>query len=198
MKKGIYVLLVPILLLTIVGIFAFKAKNGKVETSETSVKTEILDTKAEGIKWVSIEEAEKLNKTAPKKIMIDLYTDWCSWCKVLDQKTYSDPKVYEYVNTNFYAVKLNAEQKESVVFQGKTYALNPALGKVGVNQLAYDLGNSNGRIGYPTIVFLDEKLVKLETDAGYKEVPAMLSKLKFYGDNNYKTMNWQQYQQSAQ
>jgi thioredoxin-related protein len=190
MKKGIYVILAPMVLLIIVSVFAFKEKAiTKTETTKTSSQ------QAQEVNWISLEEAEKLNKTAPKKFLIDLYTNWCGWCKVMDQKVYSDAKVYEYINTNFYAVKLNAEQKESILFQGKTYAFNPALGKTGINQLAYDWGNTEGRIGYPTLVFLDENLVKLEADPGYKEVPQMLQKLKFYGDNKYKTMNWQQFQQ---
>lgn len=190
MKKGIYVILAPMVLLIIVSVFAFKEKAiTKTETTKTSSQ------QAQEVNWISLEEAEKLNKTAPKKFLIDLYTNWCGWCKVMDQKVYSDAKVYEYINTNFYAVKLNAEQKESILFQDKTYAFNPALGKTGINQLAYDWGNTEGRIGYPTLVFLDENLVKLEADPGYKEVPQMLQKLKFYGDNKYKTMNWQQFQQ---
>ena len=193
MKKGIYVILAPMVLLSIVGIFAFKEK--AITRSETTTTSEYSQPKSQSVNWISLEEAEKLNKTAPKKFLIDLYTNWCGWCKVMDQKVYSDAKVYEYINTNFYAVKLNAEQKESVIFQGKTYAFNPALGKTGINQLAFDWGSSEGRIGYPTLVFLDENLVKLEADPGYKEVPQMLQKLKFYGDNKYKTMNWQQFQQ---
>lgn len=193
MKKGIYVVLVPLVLLTIVGIFAFNEKTN-LET-KTNLITENKQPQSQGVNWISLAEAEKLNKTTPKKMLIDLYTDWCGWCKVMDQKVYSDAKVYEYINTNFYAVKLNAEQKDALTFNGKTFAFNPALGKTGIHQLAFDWGNTNGRIGYPTIVFLDENLVKLEADPGYKEVPQMLQKLKFYGENKYKSMNWQQFQQ---
>src|SRR4051812_40529956 len=81
---------------------------------------------ASGIKWMSITEAEKLSKDHPKKILIDVYTDWCRWCKQLDNSTYNDPAIIKYVNDNFYAVKLNAESKDKIVYQGKEYAFDPA------------------------------------------------------------------------
>ncbi|MBX7226742.1 MAG: DUF255 domain-containing protein [Chitinophagales bacterium] len=187
MKKGMYVFLIPILLFSIVGVISLKAKTHK----------EKVEPVAEGIKWITIEQAEQLSKSNPKKIMVDLYTSWCGWCKVLDEKTYSDPKVYNYINEHFYAVKFDAERKDDVVFQGKTYSFNPSLARNGCHQLAFDWGNTNSKIGYPTIVYLDENFVKLESDPGYKEVPAMIQKIKFYGSGSYKTMNWQQYQQSG-
>src|SRR5580700_4172641 len=62
-----------------------------------------------GIKWMSLSDADKLNQgPKKKKIFVDIYTDWCGWCKRLDATTYQDPKVVKYVNDNFYAVKLNA------------------------------------------------------------------------------------------
>ena len=69
-----------------------------------------------GIKWITLQEAEKLNKQKPKKIMVDLFTSWCGWCKQLDATTFQDAKVIEYVNQNFYAVKFNAERPDTIVF----------------------------------------------------------------------------------
>ncbi|MBP9152977.1 MAG: DUF255 domain-containing protein, partial [Flavobacteriales bacterium] len=68
----------------------------------------------EEIKWVSLEEADALRRTEPRKILIDVYTDWCGWCKKMDASTFKDPKVVAYINANYYAVKLDAEQKEPI------------------------------------------------------------------------------------
>ena len=45
---------------------------------------------AQDINWVSLEEALELQKKAPKKIMIDVYTVWCGPCKMLDKNTFQN------------------------------------------------------------------------------------------------------------
>ena len=50
---------------------------------------------ASEIKWLSITDAEKLMKKEPRKVIVDVYTDWCGWCKRLDATTYKDPAVVE-------------------------------------------------------------------------------------------------------
>jgi len=70
------------------------------------------------IKWYTLEEALEAQEKNDKKIFIDMYTDWCKWCKVMDQKTFTDQAVIQYMNENFYAVKFNAEQKEAINFLG--------------------------------------------------------------------------------
>ncbi|HMS53720.1 MAG TPA: DUF255 domain-containing protein, partial [Chitinophagales bacterium] len=66
------------------------------------------------VKWLTITEAEKAAKKKPKKIMIDVYTDWCGWCKKMDASTFKNPVVANYINQNYYAVKLNAERADSI------------------------------------------------------------------------------------
>ena len=75
---------------------------------------------AQKVKWYSFEEAVELNKTKPKKILVDVYTDWCGWCKKMDQNTFSHPVIAEYINKNFYAVKFDAESKEAIKFKEYT------------------------------------------------------------------------------
>jgi len=82
--------------------------------------------KNSAIHWLSIEEALKAQEDNPKKIFIDMYTDWCGWCKVMDQKTFADPSVIKTLNENFYAVKFNAEQTNPVKFNGRTYNFIPS------------------------------------------------------------------------
>ena len=53
------------------------------------------------VKWYSLEEAVALQKKKPKKIFIDMYTDWCGWCKRMDATTFTDPAVSAYLNENF-------------------------------------------------------------------------------------------------
>ena len=73
------------------------------------------------INWLSIEEASVLYQQNPKPMFIDVYTDWCGWCKRMDASTFQDASIAQYLNSNFYAVKLNAESSDSLRFMGKTY-----------------------------------------------------------------------------
>jgi uncharacterized protein YyaL (SSP411 family) len=47
----------------------------------------------EAVNWVTFEQAVELSKKDKRKVFIDVYTDWCGWCKVMDKNTFSDPKV---------------------------------------------------------------------------------------------------------
>lgn len=143
------------------------------------------------VKWHSIEEAFELTRKNPKKIMIDVYTDWCSWCKVMDSKTFSNQVIADYINNNFYAVKFNAEQKEDVVLNGKSYKYI-ASGKRGYNELAAQL--LNGQLGYPSIVFLDEKTNMIQPIQGYYEAKPFDQIVRFIGDDAYKTTKWEDFQ----
>ena len=70
-------------------------------------------TSANKMKWYTIEEVQALNEKDPKPILVDVYTDWCGWCKVMDRKTFANADVQAYIQENFYPVKFNAEQKSS-------------------------------------------------------------------------------------
>ena len=62
-------------------------------------------------------EALAAQEKEPKKIFMDVYTKWCGPCKMLDRNTFSDKKVIEFVNKNYYAVKFNAEGTEEITFE---------------------------------------------------------------------------------
>ena len=76
---------------------------------------------ADQIKWYTIEEAYKLNKLSPKPFFVDVYTDWCGWCKRMDATTFQDPSVAAYLNSYYYPVKFDAESKDTVQFLEKTF-----------------------------------------------------------------------------
>src|ERR1700733_13099854 len=80
--------------------------------------------KAEKLQWMTLKEAQQAMLKERKPILIDLYTDWCGWCKVMDKKTYTNAKVIAYLQQNFYTVKLNAETRDAVKWNEKTYNFN--------------------------------------------------------------------------
>lgn len=143
------------------------------------------------IKWYTFEEAVKKNKKKPRKIFIDVYTDWCGWCKKMDKETFLDPSVVEYINKNYYPVKFNAEQKEPVSFKGQEFvSTDPAKPKA-PHQLALALLKQELR--YPSYVILDGESEWLYKLKGYKTAEDLLPLLKYYGSDQYKVMSWSEF-----
>lgn len=144
--------------------------------------------KRPAIQWLSLEEAAALTKKEPRKILIDVYTDWCGWCKQMDKKTFTDPQVVAYVNEKFYAVKLDAEGREPITINGKTYQYNEQMR---AHEAALAL--LSGKMSYPTTVYLDEKLGIISPVPGYLEAPMFLTILKYFGENHYKQKTFAEY-----
>lgn len=175
---------------SITSIFAQQKKPVGTKTYNTSLSTtnaaESKVKSSQEINWISFEEAEKLMKSNPKKILVDVYTDWCGWCKVLDKKTYSNPDVIKYINENFYAVKFNAETKSSIKFMNQEWKFEPQYKS---NKLAVQL--MNGQMSYPTTVIIEEGFASVSPIPGFLEVPVMETILKFFGEGVYKTTSFE-------
>ena len=137
------------------------------------------------IHWMSWEEAVEANKLEPKKILVDVFTDWCHWCRVMDQKTFSKEDIITYVNQHFYAVKLNAEGKEDIQWNEQVFSYQ-ADGRRGSHQLASTL--LDGLMSYPSFVFLTEDYQKIRISKGFKPAVAFLEELKFAAEEQYKQM----------
>lgn len=146
---------------------------------------------APALKWYTWEEAVELNKTNPKKIFVDVYTDWCGWCKRMDKSTFSDSTVAAYMAANFYPVKLNAEQKADIQFNGQTFKYMDGGNGRGVHTLAYSL--LEGQMGYPSFVYLNEKYERIMISPGYKEPADIIKELKFASEEHYTRTTWEKY-----
>ena len=134
------------------------------------------------IKWMTVEEAFAATQKNPKKIFIDVYTDWCGWCKKMDRDTFDKAEIAEYMNKHFYAVKFNAEQKEDIVLGDQTFKFI-ANGRRGYHQLAAAL--MNGKMSYPTVVVLNEKFKLLQPIPGYRDQTEMKKVLEFFALNQH-------------
>jgi thioredoxin-related protein len=148
-----------------------------------------------GIKWVNFNEAVKLNKAHPKKIFVDVYTSWCGWCKRMDADTYTDPTVIDYINKNFYAVRLDAETRDTFYFNDHTFVNAYPVGTRGaVNELASSM--LDGKLGYPTTVYFDEKFNRIQYIQSYMAKDVFLPIIHYFGDDKYKTMSFDDYKKS--
>ena len=71
---------------------------------------------AQNIEWLSFEQAIAQFNKEPKDMFIDVYTNWCGWCKRMDQTTFKEPEVVKLLSGNYYCVKVNAEMRNDLIF----------------------------------------------------------------------------------
>jgi thioredoxin-related protein len=145
------------------------------------------------IKWYSIEEAAALNKKKKnkKKIFVDLYTSWCGWCKKMDSNTFTDPVIVEYMNDNFWPVKLDAETSDTITINGQQY-VNPKPGaRRSSHQLAVAL--LQGKMSYPSFAFLDEEIKLITILPGYNPPEKLEPILHYIGEGAYKEESYQDF-----
>lgn len=147
---------------------------------------------AQEVNWLSWDQAAELaqSEANPKKIFIDVYTDWCGWCKKMDKDTFQNAEVARYMEENFYMVKLDGEGKEPIEFRGTTYKYVPS-GRRGYHEFAAAL--LQGRLSYPTVVFMDENLKVLSPVPGYQKPQPFLTIARYFGDDIYKEKDWKTY-----
>ncbi|WP_339753435.1 thioredoxin family protein [Algoriphagus aquimarinus] len=109
------------------------------------------------IEWLKFEEAVAATEANPKMLLVDVYTDWCGWCKKMDKETFTDPAVIKYINEKFYAVKMNAEDnKRTFDFKGKEYTEAKMAGAMRVQS-------------YPNFVIIDPTLMNITQLPGYRQ-----------------------------
>lgn len=142
------------------------------------------------INWISIEEAYKQTKTQPRKILVDVYTDWCGWCKKMDATTFSNPQVIAYINANYYAVKLDAEGTKDIKID-KTYKAHTEKGRKATHDIAVAL--LQGKLSYPSTVYLNEKFEAITVVPGYFATKDIEPVLAYFTTNKYLTQKYDEF-----
>lgn len=120
------------------------------------------------VQWLTFEEAIKKSAEQPKPILVDVYTEWCGWCKRMDKTTYSDSAIAAYINARYWPVKLDAERRDTVMFQGKAFVY---VADRKAHELALALLSE--RMSYPTTVFLRPDWSMIQPVPGYLDVATM-------------------------
>lgn len=146
------------------------------------------------IKWLSFEEAEWEAKQAktPRKLLVELYTDKCGWCKKMDLSTFQNEFIAHYVNENFYPVKFNAELRKDIHFNSQVFKLD----KSGYHELAIAL--TMGDLAFPTLVFMDEEYQIIQPIQGYQTVDELERIMFYFANNMHKTTPWNTFVQHYQ
>jgi thioredoxin-related protein len=146
---------------------------------------------AQQIQWLSWEEAIQKSVKGDKKFFVDVYTDWCGWCKRMDANTFADPVIASYINQHYYPIKFNASSKQDIVWKGKTYRY-VANGVRGYHELAAEI--LQGQISYPTAVFMNEKMEVIQPIPGYHAPEQFEVIISYFAGNHYQSTPWRKYQ----
>ncbi len=148
-------------------------------------RTEITSSGARAIAWRDFDSGLKEAKAKKKRVVVDVYTDWCGWCKRMERDTYSHPDVRKYVGKAFVAIRLNAESNARASYKGTEYSCRQLAAGFGVR-------------GYPTTLFLESDGTHITTAPGYMGAQDFLSVLRYVGDGHYKTKDFDQYRAEQQ
>ena len=147
------------------------------------------------VNWLTIEQAISVLESGDnqKTFIVDTYTDWCSWCTKMDKTTFTHPEVVKVLNKHFVAVKFDAEAERDIDFGGKTLKFIKG-GRKGYHELAAAL--MQGKLSFPTLVFLNEKFEMIQPIPGYRTVDELLPIIKYLGEKHYLDTTYNKFMKS--
>ncbi len=135
------------------------------------------------LKWTNYTQGVREAAAMNKKVLIDVYTDWCGWCKKMDSDTYTDQGVKSYLNQEYVLVKLNAESNNKETLDTMQVTDAQLASAFGVN-------------GYPTTVFLTSDGQPITAAPGFMKPAEFLNILRYIAGDYYKKMEFQEYLKS--
>ena len=147
------------------------------------------------VHWYTFSEAVALQKKKPKMILVDVYTSWCGPCKMMSANTFGNQTIANYLNEHFYPVKFNAETFDSVAFNGVVFKNRNAPG---TQRPVHDFAASilDNKLMYPSIVFLNEDIKRVQVIQGYYKADQFEPLMKFFGSGKYKDTKYEDFQKS--
>jgi thioredoxin-related protein len=138
------------------------------------------NSKKNQLTWLSFEQGLAASKKEKKMMVVDFYTDWCGWCKVMDRETYANESVVKFAKARLVMVKVNAESNEKTRFRGQEYSYR---------QLAMAFGVT----GYPATAFVDANGEVITLVPGYVPPDKFLPVLEYLDGGHYKNMKFEEY-----
>jgi thioredoxin-related protein len=163
--------------------FSFVSENTYTEFHENSA-----------VNWITFDEAYIKCKKNPRPIMIDVYTTWCGPCKMMSNQTFNNPQIAKYINDNFYAVKFDAETKDSVKFDKYVFVSSDNSNPKAPHQFAASI--LDNQLAYPSIVFLNNQIQRLDILKGFMPPKNFEPILNYYGSGDYQKIKWEEYEKT--
>lgn len=169
MKKGI----IPVILVLFVVVGSYFAINAK---SSNGYEGEFINESSRK----SFEEILQLAQKNKKKVVINVYADWCGWCKKMERETFPDEKVQEEINKNYYFYSLNGESNETIQYDGQKFTKAQFAKAFGIR-------------GFPSTIFLNYDSKPITVVPGYIDAKTFANILKYIGEDLYTKMTFEQF-----
>ncbi len=142
-------------------------------------------TPARALEWQGWDAGLQRAKATNRPVLVDVYTDWCGWCKRMDRDVYARADVSQYLAAHFVVVRLNAESGERTTYEGR-------------NRPASALAAAFDVTGYPTTIFLASTGEHITNVPGYVDADRFLLLLRFIGDGHMnRGEKWDDYVKTA-
>ncbi|QOG03223.1 thioredoxin fold domain-containing protein [Flavobacterium sp. MDT1-60] len=129
----------------------------------------------------SFEAMDSLQQIQKRKIIVFIHTDWCQYCQKMKSTTFKNPEIIQSLNSDFYLIDFNAEEKRDIKFNDQLFKYQPSGNNVGIHELALQLGTMNNQIVYPVLCVLNEKneiILQYNNYLSPKDFKLLLEKLK--------------------
>lgn len=174
----------------------------------------VFSQEKEAVNWISFDKAVELARKNKKHIIVDVYTQWCGPCKLMSKNTFQNPVIAKYINENYYAVKYDAENFDTLKFtltvpdtvrdkKGKVVRVgtkkqplkffnpSPKGTPRSPHQFAASILDNN--LSYPSIVFLNDKIQRIDIVKGYHTPQQFEPIIKFIGSSGYLKTKYEDY-----
>ena len=124
--------------------------------------------------WLPFNEGMALAAKEKKHVVIDFYTTWCHWCKVMDRETFANPEVKRYLAGNFVTIRVDAEsRKDTLEYQGEKYTPVSLARRFGVR-------------GFPSLAYLDRDGGLVTVVPGFVPAKTFLPLLQYMQKECYR------------
>lgn len=109
------------------------------------------------ISWITFEQLDDSLRNKPKKVFIDFYTEWCTYCRKMDKQVFTNTHVIALLNSAYYPVRMDAETIDTIRFDGQAFINRLASDKrKRIHELAMLLASRNSQFTPPTLIVLNE------------------------------------------
>jgi len=102
-------------------------------------------------------DLEDLMAKEERLIAVFLHADWCKFCRNMEQTTLKNKRVINWLNTEYYFISFDGEQKEAVEFNDHVFDYEPRGRNSGIHELARALGSMGGELTFPAFVILNSE-----------------------------------------